>query len=291
MSYSPYYFFDHLILADQSAFEFEIQSHGELCADNLRFELPHYDTLSYQWYKNGIALVGENNAALHNPPGDGDYHVVLGSTDGCVATEAFIYRVPFKTTGIRHTICEGEVFSFGNQELSTQGTYWDTLKTINNCDSIIKLDLTVDANVAVSVSNKIFPSESYNIGTYTFDSRGEYLETIPSNSGCDSTVNLTLEYYHIYAPNVFSPNGDGSNDFFTINGGSDLVQINNFQIFDRWGNKVFAKQELFLNNEREGWDGRYLNQEAATGVYLYNAYLVMDDGKERLYSGVITLVR
>lgn len=290
-TYSPYYFFDNLILAEQSAFEFEIQASDQPCADNLSFELPHYDTLSYQWYKDSIALVGETNAALNNPPGEGNYHVVVESKEGCATTNPFVYRVPTKTAVMHQTICEGESFSFGNQQLTEAGIYWNTLKTVNNCDSIIELNLSVTTNLEDSISIKIFPSESYKIGTFTFSSRGEYRETITSSYGCDSTVNLTLDYYRIYAPNVFSPNGDGINDFFTISGGTDLVQINDFKIFDRWGNQVFAKQELFLNNERAGWNGRIINQEAATGVYLYTANLVMNDGKERLFSGVITLLR
>lgn len=291
VDYSPYYFFDNLILAEETAFEFEIQASEQLCSDNLSFELPYYDTLSYQWYKNGIALIGETNAALNNPPGEGDYHVVLESKEGCVATEPFVYQIPTKTTAKSQTICEGEIYSFGNQELEKTGVYWDTLKTVNNCDSIIELDLRVEANIEEHVSIKIFPSESYNIGSFAFNRQGNYRETIPSSNGCDSVVHLTLAVYQVYAPNVFSPNGDGINDFFTISGGKDLVQIKNFKIFDRWGNQVFAQQELLPNAESMGWDGQIIGKAAAIGVYLYTANLVMDDGKERLFSGVLTLLR
>lgn len=291
VEYSPYYFFDNLVLAEESAFEFDIQPSDQLCSDNLSFDLPNYDNLNYQWYKNGIALVGETKATLKNPPGAGDYHVVLESKEGCVATEPFVFKNQEKSAFIAQTICEGEIYSFGNQQIKESGIYWDTLKTVNNCDSIIELDLTVDANIADSVSIKIFPTEFYQIGPVAYNHQGVYQETISSSNGCDSTVFLTLEYYRIYAPNVFSPNGDGRNDFFTINGGKDLEKINNFKIFDQWGTQVFAKQELLPNIDEIGWDGLIRNEEAPIGVYLYIANLMMDDGKERLFSGTITLLR
>ena len=291
VDYSPYYFFDDLILAEQSAFEFKIEPSDQLCTEDIKLELPNYDSLNYQWFKNGIALEGETKAALINPPGDGDYHVVLESKEGCVATQKFVYQVPRKTNFRSQTICEGEVYLFGNQELNEAGVYWDTLKTAINCDSIIELDLSVEANIESSVSIKIFPSEVYNIGSFSFDEQGTYRETIISNAGCDSTVNLTLEYYDVYAPNVFSPNGDGINDYFTVSGGEDLIEIRNFKVIDKWGSQVFAKEELPLNEEEQGWDGLIGNEEAATGVYLYFASLLMDDGKERLFSGGITLLR
>lgn len=291
VSFSPYYFFDNLILAEQSAFEFDIQRSGELCSNNLSLEIADYDTLSYQWYKNGVALLEETNAALLNPPGDGNYHVVFESKEGCVATKTFGYKIPKVTTVMAQTICEGDVYRFGNQQLTQAGMYWDTLKTVNNCDSIIELDLTVDTNKGDSVSIKIFPSESYDIGQVSFSQQGIYRETIMSSIGCDSTVNLTLAYYHVYAPNVFSPNGDGVNDFFSISGGEDLIQIKNLNIFDRWGNQVFTKQELMPHSEEDGWDGRIGTEKAESGVYMYSVNLVMDDGKERSFSGGVTLRR
>ncbi len=123
------------------------------------------------------------------------------------------------------------------------------------------------------------------------DEQGTYQETIMSDAGCDSTVYLTLEYYSVFAPNVFTPNEDGINDYFTISGGEDLVKIKDFRIFDKWGGQVFEDPEVLINQQGVGWNGRIGNEEARTGVYLFNASLLMDEGQERVCSGSVTLLR
>ena len=287
---NPYYFFDNLVLAEQSAFEFDIRANNQPCASNLSFELPEYDSLTYQWYKDGIALIGETSARLDLPPGEGEYVTVFTSNEGCKVTRPFNYKVPKKTTNLVQSICQGYNFDFGGSVISTAGTYFDTLKSVNNCDSIISLNLTVNNNSEESVSAKLFPSESYDIGNFKFNRPGEYVQTIPSSLGCDSTVHLTLDYYSVYIPNVFSPNNDGHNDYFNINGSSDLEEIIKLQIFDRWGNVHFTHS--FINREtKAGWDGRSNGQIAPEGVYLYTANLLMDDGIERTISGLVTLLR
>ncbi len=290
-SENPYYFFDNLVLAEQSAFEFEIKANNQPCAQNLSFEVPQYDSLGYQWYKDGIAILGATNPRLDLPPGKGKYEVMLTSNEGCQVTKPFNFFIPFKTTSLVQTICEGEIYTLGDQQLSTPGIYLDTLKSVNNCDSMVEIDLRVDGSKTTAINAKIFPNEKYNIGDFSFSQPGEYTQTVPSSIGCDSTVNLQLDYYAIYFPNTFSPNGDGINDFFVINAGEDLTAINDFRIFDRWGNQVFQQTSLLPNNLSNGWDGRFDGQNTIEGVYLYTANLLMEDGIERSVSGMVTLVR
>jgi gliding motility-associated-like protein len=65
-------------------------------------------------------------------------------------------------------------------------------------------------------------------------------------------------------PNVFSPNGDGLNDFFRIAYEGD--EAYHLQIYDRWGVKYFDTR-----NKEQGWDGKDLNgSEGAEGVYFYS---------------------
>lgn len=78
--------------------------------------------------------------------------------------------------------------------------------------------------------------------------------------GFDSvTVNVIIEP-GIHAPNAFSPNGDGNNEFFT----PVLLACNliDFTIYNRWGEVVFVSTDI--NN---GWNGTYNNEEAPLGVY------------------------
>ena len=288
---SPYYFFDNLVLAEQSAFEFEIKANNQPCALNLSFEIPEYDSLSYQWYKDGIALLGATHPRLDLPSGMGKYEVVFTSSEGCKVTRPFNFSIPSKTTNIVQTICQGEVYSLGDQQLTEAGKYRDTLKSIENCDSIVQLDLRVATNIEADVTAKIFPSETYTIGNTSFNQVGTYQQIISTNAGCDSIINLTLSHYTVYFPNIFSPNGDGINDYFIINGGKDLTTINELNIFNRWGNQVFKQKNMLPNIPNQGWDGQSGGQASSEGVYLYTASLLMDDGLERKVSGMVTLVR
>lgn len=287
---SPYYFFDNLVLAEQSAFEFDIQINNEPCAPNLSFEIPEYDSLSYQWYKDGVAIIGATNAQLETPPGKGRYEVRLISNNSCRITKPINFFQPIKTNFLTQTICGGETYALGNRQLSTPGIYTDTLKTAGNCDSIVQIELIIDDNKTSAIEAKIFPNESYMIGNSQFSQPGEYTETISSNAGCDSTIQLILSHYAVYMPNIFSPNGDGINDFFIINGGQELTSVDNLTIFDRWGNQVYHQTSL-SNGTNKGWDGQSGGKEVSSGVYIYTANVFMDDGKERAISGMVTLIR
>ncbi len=290
-SQNPYYFFDNLVLAEQSAFEFDIKADTQPCANDLSLSIPNYDSLTYQWYKNGKALIGETLSQLQQPPSDGRYIVVLTSSESCNMTRPFDFAAPQFFNQINQTICEGENLNFNNRQITTSGTYWDTLKSVNNCDSIIQLTLTINSNLETVVNAKIFPWEIFNIGNHQFSEKGTYNRTISSSFGCDSTVQLVLNHYAVYIPNIFSPNGDGVNDFFTITGGQDLTAVKDLTIIDRWGNQVYQQNASASRDSNKGWDGQSKGKKASTGGYLYTANLFMDDGKERAISGMVTLIR
>jgi gliding motility-associated-like protein len=95
----------------------------------------------------------------------------------------------------------------------------------------------------------------------------------------------------IFVPNVFSPNGDGHNDYFTIFGRFNLVNINKLNIYDRWGNQLFGKTDLTPGQESLGWDGTFQDKEMQSGVYVYVAELKYEDGVVETVTGSITLTR
>ena len=96
---------------------------------------------------------------------------------------------------------------------------------------------------------------------------GEYkvLLTVSNNSICDDTLSkgiITVEDDGgMVVANAFSPNKDGTNDFFK----PDVfgIQYYNIQIYNRWGQLVYAADEL----DTEGWDGTFDGKEVADGVY------------------------
>jgi gliding motility-associated-like protein len=125
------------------------------------------------------------------------------------------------------------------------------------------------------------------IPRHAYDEIGEYpvVLTIKDAKGCiDSTSMLIRIIEGIKIPNVFTPNGDGVNDFFRIaNSGLSNYTI---RIFNRWGNLVFETTAPEIV-----WDGRTPSgAEVLPGTYYY----ILDAGSTTTdYStkGYITVFR
>jgi gliding motility-associated-like protein len=279
---STYYFFDNLVLADLRSFQFVITEIGHPCEEGFLLRVPEEPDLDYQWYKDGIALVGEILPQLSQMYGEGDYQVRIMDDESCKVSLVYPFSVPFFNQSVTRVICEEDDFPFGNLILDESGFYVDTFKTANNCDSIVYLDLTVLGVLADTVNAKIFEGESYKVGAYNFNKEGDHLVNLIATQGCDSLVLLQLEYYHIFIPNVFSPNDDGSNDLFSVFGGDGLIEDYELIIFDRWGTQIY---------KGEKWDGRYKGAAVESGVFAYIAKLKMNDGIERKLAGSVTVVR
>lgn len=117
--------------------------------------------------------------------------------------------------------------------------------------------------------------------------------TLRSSNGCVLRDNLTVlveKRLRIYAPNVFSPNGDNQNDYFTLYYAQEIERISTLQIFDRWGNQVFATDNL--NNAADsGWDGTIRGDKAPVGVYVFVAEALLRTGKTEIVRGSVTLLR
>lgn len=125
---------------------------------------------------------------------------------------------------------------------------------------------------------------------------GPLLLTAVSRAGCVATdsVRITVvKNRRTYFASAFSPNGDGINDRFTVQGGvPNVVAIESLQIFDRWGALVFSGTNLPPNDPSDGWDGHSANgKAAATGTYVYSARVRFLDGEVEEFGGSLVLVR
>ena len=127
--------------------------------------------------------------------------------------------------------------------------------------------ITTDGNYSVEVADDC----SVNYYEWNID----FVETEASN---------------FYAPNIFSPNGDGINDEF-LPVYKDPTQISNYSldVFDRWGNHVYHSDVL-----DQGWDGKFATQAGRTGVYVWMIRAqgnFCDEVKEFELTGDVTVVR
>jgi gliding motility-associated-like protein len=124
---------------------------------------------------------------------------------------------------------------------------------------------------------------------WDFPKPGTYpvILSIVSEEGCvdQITLEVTVESdFYLYVPTAFTPDGDGLNECFEIQGvGFESFEI---KIFNRWGNMVFAS-----NNIEECWDGTVNGQPAPQGVYTYAIFLKLPFNKIHQREGMVMVYR
>ena len=115
---------------------------------------------------------------------------------------------------------------------------------------------------------------------------------VTSSDGCSDVINGVITVYeliNLYIPSAFTPNGDGINDVFQVEGTG--IDMTNFQIdiFNRWGEKVFSS-----NDPQQAWTGGANESEYYVPNGVYNYYVSMNSLKtgERFDSkGHISIIR
>jgi gliding motility-associated-like protein len=132
-----------------------------------------------------------------------------------------------------------------------------------------------------------------------FKETGEhYIQLVASyNDKCVDSISkvVFIRRCDVFIPNLFTPNNDGKDDFFTAFGGVNTSLIRSVKIFDRWGEMVFSKENFPLNVEYLGWDGSVSTRSKSYGlnstVFVYMIEIEFTDGTREVFSGDVTLLR
>lgn len=112
------------------------------------------------------------------------------------------------------------------------------------------------------------------------------------NCSVQDEVLVNVERPEIYFPNAFSPNFDGTNDYYTIHPSISVDTILQFKIFTRWGALVFEAANLSTTTgEIRTWDGHLRGEPLNPGTFVYWARVRFLDGRTELFKGDIHLVR
>jgi hypothetical protein len=123
----------------------------------------------------------------------GTYVALLTSANGCDSTVTLDLTVrPTHVTTLTQSICDGQNYNFNGQPLTATGVYSDTLVSANGCDSLVFLYLYVLPVVSTHLSATICANETYTFLGTELHTSGTYMDILPSQNGCDSTVTLTL---------------------------------------------------------------------------------------------------
>lgn len=121
-----------------------------------------------------------------------------------------------------------------------------------------------------------------------------YTLSIFDENGCSASdlIEIGIESKRrVYVPNVFSPNEDGLNDLFYIFSGAEVKRILKFQIFDRWGELIFERENIQPNSPSDGWNGFFNGQKMNPAVFVWMAEIEFLDGEIQILKGDVTLAR
>ena len=163
----------------------------------------------------------------------GTYTVAITNADGCAWSETYVVGQSdeLTATATAHTYPNGYNVS------SFQGHDGSIIVTVQGGTPPYTFDWTNGGTTA-------------NVNGL---SAGEHQVTITDANGCTTILEITLdEPTDLVLPTGFSPNGDGRNDLYLIQG-LDGYSSNELVVMNRWGNKVYERL-----NYRNDWNGENL---------------------------------
>jgi gliding motility-associated-like protein len=193
----------------------------------------------------------------------GTYSVTVTDGNGCTQTSTAVITTNISGTNPTATASMDTVKSGASITLMAtgNGTYlWSPAAGLN-CDTC--------ANATVS------PKQTT-----------KYCVVVSNKSTCSDTACVDVYVpLNLLIPNVFSPNGDGINDVFTItaNGYRNIQVV----IFDRWGIKVADWTGI-----AGGWNGQTTSgKDAPASTYYFIATITKEDGTIEKVPGDVYLLR
>jgi gliding motility-associated-like protein len=163
-------------------------------------------------------------------------------------------------------------------------TFINTSAASTNSSNIISVWGYGDGVVTPTMMNSSVTGHTYQAaGTYTV-----YLK-VQKGSCIDTAMRIVRVELpsKLEIPNVFTPNGDKSNDIFRLRA-TNLAKIY-IIIYDRWGNKVY---EVTSETGNFAWDGtNFQGKECSDGTYFYILKAEGKDGTEFEHKGNVSLFR
>jgi gliding motility-associated-like protein len=202
-------------------------------------------------WDNGLGL-GQSH--MVSPGMDTSYVVSVTDTNNCIGTDT----VQITIDGFAILASNDTTICFGNE-----------------------VDLSVEGGTVYSWDNSLGSGELHIVSPEVTTT---YIVTSDEN-GCVSmdTIVVTIDNMCFEVPNVFTPNGDGTNDVWVIKGLEIYPDIT-VKVFNRWGDSVFESDKGYT----EPWDGTYNGTDSPSATYYY--IIVLGDGEEGI-SGTINIVR
>ena len=173
----------------------------------------------------------------------GTYSVSVTDANGCsgVSSDKVVVEFPVYAVNDAASITCGDSYTLGTQTLTATGSYSETFSSVNGCDSIVTLTLTVNPTSSVTQLFTECEGFSITVGSNTYTTSGVYTDVLTASNGCDSTVitNLTINptfattasaticgtSTYVLGTQTLSSSGDYTEVFQSINGCDSTVTL------------------------------------------------------------------
>lgn len=256
-------------------------------------------TLSLKILETTSSIDTANCLSYKSPSGryewhlSGNYMDTLTNSNGCDSIISIAYFQFTTSSNITITVCDSLLSPSKKYTYTAPGVYIDTIQNTTNCDSIITINLQVEpitlkltksndiscdtplSNLLAEGANSLLWSpitglSNPNIYNPTANPEKSitYYVLAKNNIGCTAFDSIELLVNKVTKEtkpiNVFTPNGDGFNDCFLVQGIAEFESVE-FTIYNRWGNTVYKS-----SNKNACWDGTSSKGEnMLEGTYYY----------------------
>lgn len=234
----------------------------------------------------------DNQITVSEPPMQNTYFRLSGDQ---YATDLGLEAITVQSSFYQAIKVEGRILT--EASVRTEKQEADRPETIQTLSGSAPLEILFTAKGNEPVANfyrwtilkngEPYVSRTDASHRFTFKEAGTYaVQLTTENAWCTHTDSVVIKVSEsaIYAPNVFTPNGDGINDEFRV----AYRSIIEFQcwIYNRWGAKVYE-----WNDPQKGWDGTINGRPASQGAYFYVIRALGSDGIVYNLKGDINLLR
>lgn len=259
---------------------------------------------SYQWYKDGRAILGEYSSSL-NVSLAGSYQVLAVNRANCQSELSDVFKVFVEFADLEVKKVSDLKLVGADEEFEYQITAKNNGNT--DIDQVVVTDVfpsrllfvgtnNVEASFENGVLNWRIPLlRDGQSQTLIVKAKGKLAGLVTNTAVITGNVNMPDPNLsnntssdtkniigNIRIPNVITPNGDGKNDVFRIQG-IERYPKNTLAIFNRWGNEVYRSATAYKNN----WNGNGLSE----GTYYYVLKIISKENKEEAFTGWVTILK
>jgi gliding motility-associated-like protein len=254
----------HAIL-DDTIPDFDVSENGYvLCQDvgSIKLETRNpQGNYTYIW-RNDSSTFTENSSSI-TVTSEGNYYVSAISEAGCISDEKQI------------VVTKSEIATISKDDVII------TDDSTNNSIQVANPNLGI-GDYEFAIDNEF--GNYTDIGFFQNLSPGIHTLFVRDKLGCGVA---SFRFSILAYPKFFTPNGDGENDFWTINGfDAAFYTMSKIAIFDRFGKLIYQ-----IEPNSQGWNGDYQGKKLPSNSYWFRVLLTDINGNTIEKSGNFSLIR